>query len=159
MALAWNQNRKNNLVWNNKEIKKNMLELIGHTAVVRIDSLSRATGNEILVFWELTKLKMENNNLGRSIKDRAAKHIIEGMIKRQNIQQDKQGKVVHGDSYTIYEGTSGNTGISLGLLSSYYGIKAHIYLNNNLSQSKVVLCKSVSSNRRNWLSAHKSRSS
>jgi hypothetical protein len=50
MALAWNQNRKNNIVWNNKEIKKNMLELIGHTVVVRIDSLSRATGNEILVF-------------------------------------------------------------------------------------------------------------
>lgn len=35
--------------WDNKKIKKNLLELIGHTPMLRLDSLSRATGNEIFV--------------------------------------------------------------------------------------------------------------
>ena len=35
--------------WNNRKIKKNMLELIGHTQMLRLDSLSKATQNEIFV--------------------------------------------------------------------------------------------------------------
>lgn len=35
--------------WNNRQIKENMLELIGHTPIMRVDSLSRAANNEIFV--------------------------------------------------------------------------------------------------------------
>lgn len=63
--------------------------------------------------------------------------MLEGWIKEKKIQLDERGKIVDGHKYTVYEGTSGNTGISLGLLAAYYGMSASIYLNLNLSESKV----------------------
>lgn len=117
--------------WSNKTIKKNMLELIGYTPVVRLDSLSRALGNDVFI-------KLENQNPGRSNKDRAARHIIEGIIKDNKLPLNSRGKLdlQPGQHYTIYEGTSGNTGISLGLLSKYFGFEAKIYLNDNLASEK-----------------------
>lgn len=94
---------------------------------------------------------MECNNPGRSNKDRAAKHIIEDMIKKKGISVDELGKIKDRNKYTIYEGTSGNTGISLGLLASYYGISAKIFLNNNLSETKVRASNKVSSYGGHWL--------
>lgn len=35
--------------WDYRKVKKNLLELIGHTPMLRLDSLSTATGNEIFV--------------------------------------------------------------------------------------------------------------
>lgn len=80
---------------------------------------------------------MENQNPGRSNKDRAARHMLEGMLKDQGIKLDHRGKIVGDKQWTVYEGTSGNTGISIGLVASYMGLHAHIVLNNNLSESKV----------------------
>lgn len=80
------------------------------------------------------------------MKDRAAKHIIEGIIHKNNLKVKKDGNGHRiAERYSIYEGTSGNTGISLGLLSNFYGLEAKIYLNDDLADEKVNL-KSFSIN-------------
>lgn len=88
-------------------------------------------------YFLTNQLKLENQNPGRSNKDRAAKHMLEGLLNDMGIKRDERGKVLGDKKYTVYEGTSGNTGISLGLLASYMGMSASIVLNNNLSDSKV----------------------
>lgn len=84
---------------------------------------------------------MENQNPGRSNKDRAALHIIRGIISENGLPTNPEnGKIIPpepGKQYRIYEGTSGNTGISLGLVSNYFGLKARIYLNDDLAAEKV----------------------
>lgn len=51
------------------------------------------------------------------------------------------GKVAVGENkgqkYTVYEGTSGNTGISLGLMCKYYGLNCKVFLNDDLGEEKV----------------------
>lgn len=69
---------------------------------------------------------MENQNPGRSIKDRAAKHIIESAL--------RSGKLKKGG--TLYESTSGSTGISLALFCNYLGIRTKIFLNDDLAEEK-----------------------
>lgn len=70
---------------------------------------------------------MENQNPGRSVKDRAALHIVEDAI--------QAGELKTGDN--LYESTSGSTGISLGLMCNVKGINSRIYLNNDLAEEKV----------------------
>lgn len=102
----------------------------------------------------MIQLKLENNNPGRSNKDRAAMHILQGFIKDQKLKTDPStGKVVHptpGKKYTVYEGTSGNTGISLGLVANFLGFNAKIYLNDDLANEKVA---SFSPSTKRWRSA------
>ena len=89
-------------------------------------------------------MKMENQNPGRSIKDRAALHILQGIIQDQKLKTDPKSKRLLSENAkgeerpTVYEGTSGNTGISLGLLANYFGMQTSIYLNNDLAEEKVV---------------------
>ena len=73
-------------------------QLIGNTPLIRLNHLSNLTGCEILG-------KAEFMNPGGSVKDRAAKAIIEAA--------EKSGELKPGG--TIVEGTAGNTGISLTL--------------------------------------------
>jgi len=74
-------------------------QLIGNTPLIRLNRLSDLTGCEILG-------KAEFMNPGGSVKDRAAKAIIEAA--------EKSGELKPGG--TIVEGTAGNTGISLTLV-------------------------------------------
>lgn len=84
---------------------------------------------------------MENQNPGRSNKDRAAKHIVEDLIRRNGLTIDPEtGKVLtnaEDQKYTVYEGTSGNTGISLGLICKTFGLNCKVFLNDDLGEEKV----------------------
>lgn len=40
-------------LWNNKKIKKNILELVGHTPVIHLATLSKALGNDVYVDFEI----------------------------------------------------------------------------------------------------------
>lgn len=73
---------------------------------------------------------MENQNPGRSVKDRAALHIIDDAM--------CEGQLKSGDN--LYESTSGSTGISLGLVCNVKGVSTRIYLNDDLAQEKVSHC-------------------
>ena len=75
---------------------KGFTESIGNTPLIRLNKPSELTGCEIYG-------KAEFMNPGGSVKDRAAKAIIE--------HAEKSGYLKKGG--TIVEGTAGNTGISL----------------------------------------------
>jgi len=85
-------------------ILENISQTIGNTDLVKIQSLSKLTGCEIL-------LKCEHQNPGGSIKDRAALQIVTDAI--------TSGKLKPG--MTIVEGTAGNTGIGLALVAKALG--------------------------------------
>ena len=97
-----------------------MLDMIGHTPIVKLKTLSEATGCEIYA-------KMENQNPGRSVKDRTALHII----------QDAVDKGLLKKGWNLYESTVGSTGISLGFVSNVFGINTKIYLRDDLGTEKV----------------------
>ncbi len=90
----------------NQTILENISQTIGNTDLVKIQSLSKLTGCEIL-------LKCEHQNPGGSIKDRAALQIITDAI--------DSGKLKPG--MTIVEGTAGHTGIGLGLVAKALGFE------------------------------------
>ncbi|KAJ6103386.1 Cysteine synthase 2 [Penicillium sp. IBT 16267x] len=85
---------------------------IGNTPLFRIKSLSDATGCEILAKAEFL------NGAGQSSKDRVALSMIE--------LAEEQGILIPHSGDTIYEGTSGSTGISLASLARAKGYLAHI---------------------------------
>lgn len=92
---------------------------VGNTPLLRIGTLSRATGNEVLG-------KAEFMNPGGSIKDRAAK----GMIR------DAEAKGLLKPGSTIVEGTAGNTGIGLALLGRERGYQIVVTMPDNQAREK-----------------------
>ena len=88
------------------QILENISQSIGNTDLVKVQSLSKLTGCEIL-------LKCEQQNPGGSIKDRAALQIVKDAV--------ETGKLKPG--MTIVEGTAGNTGIGLALVAKALGFK------------------------------------
>ena len=101
-------------------------DLVGNTPLLRIASLSKATGNDIVA-------KAEFMNPGGSIKDRAAK----GMIRAA----EKTGELKPGA--TIVEGTAGNTGIGLGLLGIERGYKVVVTMPDNQAAEKYELLSAM----------------
>ena len=94
-------------------------QAVGQTPLIKIKSLSEATGCEIYG-------KAEYLNPGGSIKDRAALGIIQ--------QAEKDGLLK--PNWTIIEGTAGNTGIGLATIAAQKGYKCVIVMPNNQAQEK-----------------------
>ncbi|NOJ97753.1 cysteine synthase A [Corallococcus coralloides] len=94
-------------------------DAVGNTPLLRMGSLSRRTGCDIVA-------KAEFMNPGGSIKDRAAK----GMIQRA----EASGQLKPGG--TIVEGTAGNTGIGLGLLGRERGYRVVVTMPDNQAREK-----------------------
>ncbi len=92
---------------------------VGNTPLIRIRSLSEATGCEIYG-------KAEFLNPGGSVKDRAAKGII----------ADAEARGLLKPGYTIVEGTAGNTGIGLATLAGERGYKVILTLPDDQAQEK-----------------------
>ena len=97
----------------------NILKQIGNTPLVRIKQASELTGCNIYG-------KAEYFNPGESIKDRAALFIVEDAIKNKKIQ--KGG--------TVVEGTAGNTGIGLAIVTKAYGLNLKIVIPKTQSIEK-----------------------
>ena len=98
---------------------RNFSQLIGNTPLIRLNALSDLTGCEILG-------KAEFMNPGGSVKDRAAKAIIEAA--------EASGELKPGG--VIVEGTAGNTGISLTLVGRSKGYRSVIVMPETQSQEK-----------------------
>ena len=91
-----------------------MIEYIGNTPLIELKHFSELTGCKILG-------KAEFMNPGGSVKDRAAKYIIEDALEK--------GLIKPGG--TIVEGTAGNTGIGLALVGNSFGMKTVIIILSN----------------------------
>ncbi len=98
---------------------ESFLDLVGNTPLVKLRAASEITRCEIYG-------KAEFLNPGGSVKDRAAKAIIEAA--------EADGTLSQGG--TIIEGTAGNTGISLALAANSRGYKTIIVMPETQSQEK-----------------------
>ena len=103
-----------------------ILKQIGNTPLVKIKQASELTGCNIYG-------KAEYFNPGESVKDRAALFIIEDAIKNKKIQ--KGGIVV--------EGTAGNTGIGLAVVTKAYGLSLKIVIPKTQSIEKKQTLKNL----------------
>ncbi|HZQ86970.1 MAG TPA: cysteine synthase family protein [Acidimicrobiales bacterium] len=93
-----------------------VLDLIGNTPMVDISALSPNPRARIL-------LKLEGQNPGGSVKDRAAKWMIE--------EAEKDGSLKPGQ--VILESSSGNTGIGLAMIARVKGHPFKVVLPDNVS--------------------------
>ncbi|CAG8473460.1 8717_t:CDS:2 [Cetraspora pellucida] len=111
-----------------ENIVDGVLGLIGNTPLMRIKSLSEATGCEILA-------KVEFLNPGGSLKDRAALNIIN--------KAEEQGLISPNSGCTIFEGTSGSTGISIAIISRAKGYNAWIIMPDDQAEEKYQLLEKL----------------
>ncbi|KAJ2656557.1 Cysteine synthase 2 [Coemansia sp. RSA 1200] len=95
------------------EIKEGVAGLIGNTPLMRINSLSEATGCTVLG-------KCEFLNPGGSSKDRIALFLVE--------RAELSGELEPHTGSCIFEGTSGSTGISLAMVARAKGYACHIVM-------------------------------
>ena len=105
-------------------VKRDLYAAVGNTPLIRIPKLSDALGRNILG-------KAEHLNPGGSVKDRAAKFIIE--------DAGRSGRLKSGG--TIVEGTAGNTGIALALLGAARGYRTVIVVPDDQSPEKFDLLR------------------
>ena len=99
---------------------------VGNTPLIRLASLSAETGCEILG-------KAEFLNPGGSVKDRAARAIIDDAEQRGTLKP----------SGTVVEGTAGNTGIGLAHVCNARGYRCVIVMPDNQSQEKYQLIEAL----------------
>lgn len=90
---------------------KKLIELIGNTPLVISRNLVQNPNVKLL-------LKLEGNNPGGSVKDRAAYNMIASAIARGDIKK--------GDK--LIEATSGNTGIALAMIAQLFDIEIELVL-------------------------------
>ena len=98
----------------------NILETIGNTPLVRLNTITKEIPATVLA-------KIETTNPGNSIKDRMAVKMIE--------DAEKSGKLKPGG--TIIEGTSGNTGMGLAMAAIIKGYKCIFTTTDKQSKEKV----------------------
>jgi cysteine synthase A len=99
---------------------------IGNTTHIVLPKLSAAIGRTIVG-------KAEFLNPGGSVKDRAARGIID----------DAEARGVLQPGGTIVEGTAGNTGIALALLGNERGYPVIIFIPDDQSQEKIDLLRTI----------------
>ncbi len=99
----------------------NIEELIGNTPLVEYRHFKLKPGVKIYG-------KLEGNNPGGSVKDRAAYGMIKGALDRGDIQP--------GDK--LVEATSGNTGIALAMIASIMGVDMTLIMPDNSTRERVL---------------------
>uniref|UniRef100_A0A5B7C4Y6 cysteine synthase n=1 Tax=Davidia involucrata TaxID=16924 RepID=A0A5B7C4Y6_DAVIN len=113
------RNRKTHKSLSRKKPRNGLIDAIGNTPLIRINSLSEATGCEILG-------KAEFLNPGGSVKDRVAVKIIEEAL--------ESGELARGGVVT--EGSAGSTAISLATVAPAYGCICHVVIPDDAAIEK-----------------------
>ncbi len=105
---------------------QNFLSAVGNTPLIKLRLASELTGCEILA-------KCEFMNPGGSVKDRAARFMLEDAL--------AAGKLESGGM--VVEGTAGNTGIGLTLAGNALGLKTIIVMPDSQSEEKKTAVRSM----------------
>jgi cystathionine beta-synthase len=103
-----------------------ILESIGQTPLVRLNSVGSQLGCELLA-------KCEFLNAGGSVKDRIGRRMVE--------EAEKSGRIKPGD--TLIEPTSGNTGIGMALAAAIKGYRMIITMPEKMSREKQVVLEAL----------------
>jgi cystathionine beta-synthase len=101
-----------------------VLELVGDTPIVRLDSVGRDVAPQLLA-------KLEYLNPGGSVKDRIGLAMIE--------KAEAEGKL--GPGGTIVEPTSGNTGVGLAIAAAKKGYRCIFVMPDKMSQEKISMLR------------------
>lgn len=103
-----------------KGAKKNVVDAIGGTPIVKLNSIGKDLSSDFYV-------KMEFMNPGGSTKDRIGAYMLDQAV--------KEGTLKKGG--TIIEGTSGNTGVGLAMWAAVHGYKCIFVLADKQSKEKI----------------------
>jgi len=98
-----------------------LAQLIGNTPLVQLQHFPKKKNVTILG-------KLEGNNPGGSVKDRAAFGMITGALER--------GAIKKGDR--LVEATSGNTGIALAMIARIMGLEMTLIMPDNSTRERVL---------------------
>ncbi|WP_026575178.1 cysteine synthase A [Bacillus sp. UNC438CL73TsuS30] len=107
------------------KLHNSILELIGHTPIVKLNHLADPNGASVYI-------KLESFNPGGSVKDRAAFNMI-------NVAEE-EGKIIPGKT-VIIEPTSGNTGIGLAMVCAARKYRCIITMPNNATEERIKILK------------------
>ncbi|MDR9416294.1 MAG: cysteine synthase CysM [Gracilimonas sp.] len=95
-------------------------ELIGNTPLIELEHIP--TNKNVAIYC-----KLEGQNPGGSVKDRAALGMITGALER--------GDIKPGD--TLVEATSGNTGIALAMIAAIKGLKIKLLMPESATEERI----------------------
>jgi len=98
-----------------------ILDLVGNTPLVKIEQIN--TSKNVTVYG-----KLEGNNPGGSVKDRAAYGMIKGALDRGEINENT----------TLIEATSGNTGIALAMIASLFKVPIELVMPEDATRERVL---------------------
>lgn len=98
-----------------------ILDLVGNTPLVELKQIN---GSKNVTIYG----KLEGNNPGGSVKDRAAYGMIKGALDRGEIK----------DSTTLIEATSGNTGIALAMIASLFKVPIELVMPEDATRERVL---------------------
>lgn len=98
-----------------------IIDLIGNTPLVEITRLN--TNPNVQIF-----AKLEGNNPGGSVKDRAALNMIKSAFERGEIKAGTK----------LIEATSGNTGIALAMIARLFDLKIELVMPSNSTKERVL---------------------
>jgi cysteine synthase B len=99
----------------------NIIEFVGNTPLVEIQKLNPNPNVKIYA-------KLEGNNPGGSVKDRAALNMIRSALERGDINKGTK----------LIEATSGNTGIALAMIASIYDLEIELVMPSNSTRERTL---------------------
>ncbi len=98
-----------------------ILDLIGNTPMVELRNV--IVNKNVTIF-----AKLEGNNPGSSVKDRAAYGMIKGAFERGELKP----------GIKLIEATSGNTGIALAMIASLYNVEIELVMPEDATRERVL---------------------
>lgn len=97
-----------------------LIQLVGNTPLASIQKLIHKEG--VMVFG-----KLEGQNPGGSVKDRAAYGMIKGALERGELKP----------GIRLVEATSGNTGIALAMIAAHFGVDISLIMPASATKERV----------------------
>ncbi|MBC5991283.1 cysteine synthase CysM [Pontibacter cellulosilyticus] len=97
-----------------------LLDFIGNTPLVELTRINTKPGVKLYG-------KLEGNNPGGSVKDRAAYSMIKGALERGDLKPGMK----------LIEATSGNTGIALAMIARLFGVEIELVMPASATRERV----------------------
>ena len=97
-----------------------LFELIGNTPLIALEQIP--TNSNVKIFC-----KLEGQNPGGSVKDRAAYNMIRAALERGEIKRGSK----------LVEATSGNTGIALAMVANLLGVEMTLVMPDNSTKERI----------------------
>jgi len=112
--------------WDLSSPKQSIVDMVGNTPLIKINRITKDLPESVEVY-----AKLESYNPGGSVKDRAAKRMIEDAEKAGRLTKDK----------IILDSTSGNTGIAYAWIGAVKGYGVELVVPQNVSEERKKILK------------------